>query len=151
MSGRLSELGLGGGVVKALPCGFAGPITSSLSVASPKITTASGAVTATTLKNILSITGSGGQLDMLAVASANGTSKTMTLRVVVDGVEIFNGATATVAATHSFVLLGGVISGTPTHLLPDPIEWTSSLLIQYTSSVTETDGANISYAYKLRD
>lgn len=146
---RRSSLG-GGSALTSLPCGFAGPIASTLSAIGPKITTASGSVTATTFKNILSVTGSGGQLDMLALTSANATSKTMSLRVTVDGVVVFNGPTSTVAAAHSFVLLGALINGTPTHLLPDPVTWRSTLLIEYTSSVTETDGANVIYAYKLR-
>jgi len=148
MSGNLSDFGLSGKRVLSLPCGWQGPF-STIAMSSPRVVTASGPVTATVRKTIFSVSGAAGRLDALMVQSTNSTSKTMTMRIVRDGVEIFLTATATVATTNSFVALGDVVSGTTSSVLSDPIEWDNSILIEYTSSVTETDGANISYKYRL--
>ena len=145
MSGAISDFSISGELrVTALPCGFSGVIASPV-FSGPKITTASGAVTATVYRTILSVTGAG-NLKALLVQSTNATSKTMSIRITRDGVVLPAYTTATVAATSGFVLIGGYSSA----LMPDEFIFDRSLLIEYTSSASETDGANISYNYDLR-
>lgn len=116
---------------------------------------ASGVCTAATLKTILSVSGRGA-LTFLSYANVDTTSRTLRFKITLDGVVILDSTSSTITqAKYAFILglavntstslsgLGYVVEGTP--LLFD-----SSLLIEFASSLTETNKTNIGYVYYER-
>lgn len=133
--------------VNSLPCGFS-TLFSSLTIFSPRITTASGNVTAGIYLTVIEVKGRG-CLKALMLVSTNGTPKTMTLRLTLDGTVLHDGPTPAISNTSAFALVGSIAFGTLSSLLDDALDFDQSMLIEYTSSVSEIDGANISYRYEL--
>ena len=113
----------------------------------------SGSCTAATLKTLLSVTGRGA-LAMLGVASVDATSRTHRLKITLDGTVIYD-KTSTATTTYGlFVVLGYiVVVGTSSSGVCSegvPLLFDSSLLIEYASSVTETDKTKFFYKHYLR-
>lgn len=111
---------------------------------------ASGAVTANTLKTILSLSGSG-VISVLGVESSSATSRTHRLKVTLDGTVIFDATTGAVAnVTAAYMAIGSVnnlIASQGSVVTHEPMAFSTSLLIEYAGSLTETDGAYIGYRY----
>jgi hypothetical protein len=107
----------------------------------------SGALTANTFATLLTATGKG-ELSLLGLYTMDATSRTLRLRVTVDGVVVF-GPTATTATTTSgagIVAAGSMIYGTTNVLIQGaPIRYNSSLLVEVATSLTETDKVAIGY------
>lgn len=101
----------------------------------------SGALTAATLKDIVSITGSG-QISYLAAYAKNATSRTVRLVVILDGTTVFDATSSAITASGT----GLQAAGTPTGPAA-PIRFNASCLIRVASSLSETD--NIGVAYSL--
>lgn len=115
------------------------------------VVTASGAVTAGVLVPILSARGSG-VLRRLYVTAIGGTPKTVGFRIVRDGVEIFNGNSANVTAGKTSILVGQAVYDTGSQaisILNEEIAYKHSLVIEFRSSVSETNGANIGYRHEV--
>lgn len=105
----------------------------------------SGALTANTLKDIVSITG-GGQIDYLTAYAKNVTSRTVRLVVVLDGVTVFDATSSAVTANGSGLMaVGQVIAGSGSQRSA-PIRWNSSCVIRVASSLTETDNVGVAYS-----
>lgn len=113
-----------------------------------------GAVTAATLKTVLSLSGKGA-IAFLGVHHADNVSKSHRLKVTLDGVVIFD-ATSPVLPNGSYhcTAIGTLMVFDQTlgggGIVPDPLLFNSSLLIEYASSITETNGAEIAYRYYPR-
>jgi hypothetical protein len=133
--------------VLSLPQAFSSGI-SALAIRGPVSSTASGACTANVWKNILEVRG-GGMAKCVTVSNANGVSKNLALRIVLDGIEVFNQPVAS-ASTLTYVAVGNIVTGTLSSVIDDPLPFFRSLLIQYRSDVTETDGSTIAYRYDIR-
>ncbi len=121
----------------------------------------SGACAAGTLKTILSISGAGA-LTFLAYGNTSGSvTRTNRIKITRDGVVIFDATSVSSAKSASDVVIpvlggipirdvgGGVLGGDGISEGP-PLMFSSSLLIEYATSVTETDKANLGYIYYLR-
>jgi len=105
----------------------------------------SGALTAATLKDVVSITGPG-QIDYLAAYAKNTTSRTVRLVVILDGTTVFDATSSAVTANGSGLLaVGQVIAGSGTQRSA-PIRFNASGLIRLASSLTETDNVAVGYA-----
>lgn len=104
----------------------------------------SGALTANTLKDLLSVSGSG-QVPYLSAYSKDATSRTIRMVVIVDGTTVFDATSNAIAGTNNGILAAGYVgssnAGTPSH----PIRFNSSLLVRVASSLTETDKVAIAY------
>ena len=99
----------------------------------------SGALTADTYADVLSITGGGGVLELASTFTLDTTSRTHGLRIVIDGNEVFNAITDTTTAI-GLGLVGAGSVGEGNFVTPSArYEWEDSLLIQVKSSLTETD------------
>lgn len=111
---------------------------------------ASGACTAATLKTILSLSGKG-VLSLLGVESADVTSRTHRIKVTLDGVVVFDGTTAaTTSAATAFMVVGSVnylVSSVGAVVTYEPLAFSTSLLIEYASSLSETNKSYIAYRY----
>lgn len=114
---------------------------------------ASGAMTSATLKTVVSISGSAGILDYFAVRTADSTSRTLRVKITVDGVVVFD---FTSAATTTTSDLTSIVSSLAEQGYGAGLEaggiiltWNNTLLIEAASSVTETDKFKYYYRYNL--
>lgn len=106
----------------------------------------SGAMTANTLKQILSVTGRG-CINWLGFWTADATSRTVRAKITIDGVVVLDSTSAAI----STVLAGGIYIGEQYNGYVgefDPTYFNQSLLIEMASSLTETDKLAIAYRYK---
>lgn len=104
----------------------------------------SGALTANTLKDIVSITGSG-QIDYLAAYTKNTTSRTVRLVVILDGVTVFDATSnAIVATNYGLPAVGQNVGGAWARSAP--IRFNASCVIRVASSLTETDFVAVGYS-----
>lgn len=110
----------------------------------------SGACTAATLKTILSVTGRGA-LTYLDVGVKDTTSRTSRLRVTIDGTVVYDETNSAAALTKIVVAHGSITDVLGGQGLEGvPLLFDASLLIEYASSLTETDKASIGYIYYER-
>lgn len=112
----------------------------------------SGALTANILKTVLRIDGAG-ILKCCAVQSLDATSRTMRLKITVDGNEVFNpGASAASTTTNIAVVgVGGITTYNASNLMLafERVPFNKSCLVEIASSLTETDKLALLYAYDL--
>lgn len=116
-------------------------------------TTLSGALTANTLATILNITGTAGQMPALAVATNDATSRTIRVKVTVDGTSVYDFTSAATTTSGNGVSIVGfntnlLLSGGSTQMTASaPIKFRSSLKIEIASSLSETDKLTAYYKY----
>lgn len=106
----------------------------------------SGALTANTLKSVLSITVPG-SMPYLAAYSKDGTARTIRLVVCVDGVispYAFDSTTSSFSSANRGVIAAGVQAGNYVPGGP-AINWAASCEVFIASSLTETDKVAIAY------
>lgn len=113
-----------------------------------------GAVTAATLATILSLSGKG-VISFLACGSVDTTSRTHRIKITLDGTVIFDATSAAVTNIHNYgAVIGSIVtlSTTQRHVsvVPEPIMFNTSLLVEYASSLSETNKTNIAYKYYAR-
>lgn len=100
--------------------------------------TLSGALTANTYKTIVSVTGQG-ILKFCAVASADTTSRTQSIRLTIDGVVVCEKSVAGVNAINKgIVAVGGLVDSASVARF-DRLAFNTSLLVEVKSNITETD------------
>lgn len=108
----------------------------------------SGAVTASTYKTILSITGSG-VINFLGARTINSTAKIAALRVTIDGVVVFDGTTTSFAQANRVICALGflthVTASGVNYLSYNPVAFNQSFLVEIMSSLTETDQTQLVY------
>lgn len=111
---------------------------------------ASGSTTAGVLGTILSLSGAG-VVSFLAVESVDTTSRTHRIKITLDGTVIFDATTAAVMSTaHIQCAIGSiapVVSTASAIVTFEPLAFNTSLLIEYASSLTESNGGYIGYHY----
>jgi hypothetical protein len=97
-----------------------------------------GSVTANTLKQVLSITGPG-VLEQLHYLNNNVNSRTIRLRLVLDGVVVLDGTSALIGSAGLAMLVAGGFNNiqNPPGVQPDEIPFKVSCVLWYASSVTE--------------
>lgn len=114
--------------------------------------TLSGALTANTAKTMINITGSAGEMGWLSLYNNDTTSRTVRVRVTVDGVTspyAFDSITTPFTTSNTGILVIGSISSTAISIIPVSLKWRSSLLVEIYSSLTETDKLTLQYYYTL--
>jgi hypothetical protein len=123
---------------------MAGATPVSMTGASQTKQTLTGAVTAGVLKTMLSLTGQGA-VNILALATVNGTSRTLRMKITIDGVVVFDPgvSAAVVAAGRGIIPVGGISESSVAFTLNSSVlqnvYFNSSLLVEIASSLTETD------------
>ncbi len=107
----------------------------------------SGALTANTLKTVLSVT-QGGQCPSLTAYTKDATSRTVRLVVKVDGATVFDSTSSAIAASNRGIVAAGAASWDSGYFqnYGPPIRWNNTLEVQVASSLTETDKVAIAYA-----
>lgn len=116
-------------------------------------TTLSGALTANTLKTVLNINGAG-TLKTCAVQAKDATSRTLRLKITLDGNVVFDpGMSGAIAASGvSIIGVGGIsfLGSAGNYILTfERIPFNNSCLVEIASSLTETDKLALLYAYEL--
>lgn len=109
----------------------------------------SGALTATTLATVVSITGVG-YAPVIALAQEDATSRTLRLQVIADGVTIFDATSAAGTTQNRAIVAAGnlVQTSSGNYQLADaspPVRFFSSLVIKVASSLSETDKLAVYY------
>ena len=120
--------------------------SASIVTQAPCIATLSGAMTANTLKTLLSISGVGAQLLHLTFRTNDATARTIRVKITVDGTVICDSTSASISTSGSGGLWAGIRS-TSSPNAPITITSNSSLLIEYASSLSETDKITSEYFY----
>lgn len=132
----------------------AGVASVAMNVGSESKATQTGSLTATVLTTILNITGTAGQLSFLAITSADATSRTLRVKVTVDGVSIWDFTSAAITtAGNGLPILGyysaGIIGGGAAQMQAHnpTVKFRSSLKIEVASSLTESNKSTVYYKY----
>ena len=108
-----------------------------------------GAHTATTLKELLNISGAG-VLQLAALWVEDTTSRTIQLKIVMDGVTVFDVTTAAITTANVGIMGAGFFtSNTAATPILQHLPFYSSLVISGATSLNETDKLNFSYVYYL--
>jgi hypothetical protein len=110
---------------------------------SPAKTTLSGAMTAATLKTALSLTGQG-TVSYIALRANDATSRTVRLKITIDGVVVFDPgvSAANITAGRGITAIGATTAdgaSLQTGIVLQPIYYNNSFLVEIASSLTETD------------
>lgn len=104
----------------------------------------SGATTASTLKTLLTVAGAG-SVSSLALSTTDPTTRTLRLRITVDGVVAFDSTSIAAGSGGVGCLVGAGLVGSSA-ALGEPIRFLTSLVVEVASSVTETDKLQLAYA-----
>jgi hypothetical protein len=150
-----------GGGVPGVPSSIVNGFSSGNPVASfvgntttlyNQISLDSGALTANTLQTVLSITGKG-RLGFVGARSGNATSRTIRLKITLDGVVAFDSTTPAFSATNQGIIAIGSISfnsGVSTGwIIPSNVYFKTSALVEVASSLTETSLVNVPVMYEV--
>lgn len=127
-------------------CSTAGyTAVQGIGVGGPHRISTSGALTANTLVDLINESGSAGYISQLSIYTNDATSRTLRIVVTVDGASIYDFTSAAITSSNAGAVLAGQWHGTSSFSLP-PIYYTTSIRVQYASSVTETGKFTISLA-----
>lgn len=144
MPGNLSSLGFGGqtSVTSIINGGATLPTNTCITAAQNAncLSTLSGDMTAGVLKTAYSATGKG-RVNFFAVYCNDATSRTIRIKVTVNGSAVaYDKTSAAIEISGGGVIAIGSgqpsVSGVP--VLFQPIDYTSGILIEFASSLTET-------------
>ena len=105
----------------------------------------SGALTAATYKELVAVTGAG-SVKWAAVRCVDATARTLGLKVVIDGVTVFDAVSNSISATNSGMIAVGSKNGSY-DVTDGHAPFNSSLSIQVKSSLTETDKVALDVSY----
>ena len=110
--------------------------------------TISGSQTAATLATVLSLSGRGA-IGFLACGGVDATARTHRFRVTLDGAVIYDATSPSVVSINNWVMPIGCVINTASysHPVPEYLQFNSSLLIEYASSLSETAKTVFAYRY----
>jgi hypothetical protein len=111
----------------------------------------SGAMTANTYKELLSVTGAGVITSLTGIV-LDATSRTLGLKLVVDGITVFDAVTDTVTTINKGITIAGFVQGatiSATFAMTPFIPFHSSFAVSLKSSLTETDKMKLLINYHL--
>lgn len=127
------------------------PDVATAAVSANCATALSGALTAATLKQMLSVTGRG-QVNWVGVWRLDTTVRTISLKVTVDGNVVYN-VTSGSASTSDRGLIGVGAAGSAASLgvgaVYQPLRYNQSLKVEIASSLTETDKLAAGWNYEV--
>ena len=152
MSGDIADFGIGGfRATKAILnyCSSGGVQVGGLNAtaANQAKEVLSGSLSAGVLATALSVSGAG-EIGYLSVYARDTTSRTVRIKVTIDGgtPAVFDATSSAITTTNSGLLVvGNLPSSTPYVGAVIPLRWNTSLLIEIASSLTETDKIAIAY------
>jgi hypothetical protein len=134
-------------VTKTLANGRSNPLQLTTATSSPGLREVlSGALTAATLKTLLTISAPG-EIFTITAYTKNATSRTLRCRVTLDGVVVFDATSGAIAAAGTGMLIaGGDLSSATLTVNFGSLRFNQSCVVEVASSLTETDTLAIGYA-----
>jgi hypothetical protein len=105
----------------------------------------SGALTAGALATMLDIPVGIGEVPLLALASLDGTTRTVRLRVTVDGVVVFDATSSAITGGGQGIHAAGALTSTGFFVPSLPIVFVRSFKVEIASSLSETDKLGLGY------
>lgn len=99
---------------------------------------ASGALTANTLKTLIDRTGAG-KINFLTVTAQDTTSRTMRIKITIDGVVVYNVTSAANVTNGGGIIAIGAYGPTAAALVYGCVEYDTSFKVEIASSLTETN------------
>ena len=121
----------------------------SLATNADDIVTLSGALTANTLKTVLSITGGGGVLRRLGMQTVDATARTLRMKITLDGTVVFDATSASInSGSYGIAAIGGFSGVSGYSADADQVPFAASCLVEIASSLTETDKVKTYYLYR---
>lgn len=105
----------------------------------------SGALVAATLATLLDIPSGSGEVPLLALATQDGTTRTVRLKVTVDGVVVFDATSSAISGGGVGIHAAGALTSTGFFAPSRPIVFSRSLKVEIASSLSETDKLALGY------
>lgn len=138
----------GSSVLGPIQTGSIAPLDSTISNCK---TVTTPAVVAGVLTTILSLSGRG-CISFLACSSVNSSARTHRLKVTLDSVVIFDATSIPIGSTTQYCPAIGSLTQTSNSpvamgVVPRDLDFNESLLVEYASSLSETGGTYVGYAY----
>jgi len=122
------------------------PITTAANQGA--ISALSGSMTAATLKTLLNISGSSVNMTQLTFRTADATARTIRVKITIDGFVASDATSSSISASNTGCAIAGSTAPSSGHsVITPPIKANSTLLIEYASSLTETDKITAEYDY----
>lgn len=151
MSGAISELldGATTSVISVVNGGAATVANASTAFVNANCSTSlSGAMTAGALKTAYSATGAG-RINFFGIATQDATSRTIRIKITVNGSTVAYDKTSAAIATASsgVVAVGAAAAGVVQF---QSLDYTNGLLIEFASSLTETDKLTVGINAEVR-
>lgn len=141
------------GVASAVTTSFANKYTASSTSSGTAITldvtaleTLSGALTASTFKIMVNITGTSGKVPICAVVTKDATARVISLRITLDGSYVTTITSSSISSSGYAIIAAGTTASSTVLIDGEPLRFKTSCLIEISSSLTETD--KISLVYK---
>lgn len=110
---------------------------------------ASGALTATTYKELLAVTGPG-VIDLCYAGAGDTTSRTIGLKVVIDGVTVFDAVSAALTDANSGIVAIGTKPAANNVASGTPRVFNSSLSVSVKSSLNESNLVTLVASYDTK-
>lgn len=109
----------------------------------------SGALTSGVLKNMISVSGTAGKMPQLALKTNDATARTVRLRIIIDGVTIYDITSSSASVSDQALIAAGTTDTSAGSILIDgePLSWKTSCSVDIASSLTETDKIALGYRY----
>lgn len=105
----------------------------------------SGPLTAGVFSTLIDVPSGAGRLALCALSTNDSTTRTVRLRITVDGIVVFDATSASISGTGVGIFAAGYNPGSNTISPSDPIVYTRSLKVEVASSLTETDKLTLFY------
>lgn len=130
-------------------CSDGGISIASLNVNTSMKQILSGALTASIYKSLLEISSGRGVLYRVHAYAIDATSRTVGLKIILDGTTVFDAVSGTITTAGHGVVGIGMHGGASHACGMQPTPFTTSLDIQIKSSLEETDKVAISVLYSV--
>ena len=114
-------------------------------------TALSGALTATTLKTMINLSGVRGVVALCALRTTDATARTIRLKITCDGVVVYDKSSAVNSSGQGIFSNGfsGTGSSNPFPVGANMLRFQSTFVIEISSSLSETDKLSLLYDYML--
>ncbi len=120
---------------------------ASAAIAQKGKVTLSGALTATTYKELLAVTGPG-VIDICGAYAVDVTERTIGLKVIIDGTTVFDAVTAACTTQYGGIYaIGHPVYFGEVNIIPQPMVFNSTLSVLVKSSLNETDKIGLHHSY----
>jgi len=144
MAGTNTDLGVGGVRATRLITNLSSGGAAAFANCAVGRSILSGALTAATLKTLLTVAGSG-EFHFLGAYAADTTSRTIRLKVTLDGVVVFDSTCAASTTNAGNLAVGNFVLSTTQYNPGPPVRFNTSALVEVASSLSETDKVGLSY------